>query len=192
MIKGFFVLLVLIAGSRSFGDIVPPKTLNAVSDSSKVSFLAVGKPSFIKIKGEGKNVTGSVTVVNSLVNGSFKFPLKTLSTGIDMRDRHMKEKYLKVETYPMAELKLSEINLPKSWSLKNAELKDVAFKGTMTLHDKQSVVSGTFEMLKGANGMYNIKAVFPLKMTEYNIEIPVYAGIHVVDSIDVTVESALQ
>src|ERR1700743_1526023 len=70
------------------------------SPTGTVTFLAVGKPSAIKINGTGEAAKGSLTLAaDNKASGVLTFNLKSLNTGIDLRDKHMKEKYLQVDQF---------------------------------------------------------------------------------------------
>ena len=50
--------------------------------------------------GESDSLKGRVNLADS--SFSFSFLLETLSTGIALRDKHMRDKYLKTKDYPLA------------------------------------------------------------------------------------------
>ena len=149
-------------------------------ESGKVEFLAVGKPSFLKVKGEGVTPTGTMTVTNGKATGEFSFDLSKLSTGIEMRDEHMKEKYLEVGKHPKAIVRFKDI-----------EVKDGAAKGAipaeLELHGQKKPITMDAELKAGkATGKFKIK------LSDYAIEIPKYSGITIADDVDVTIESVLK
>ncbi len=164
----------------------PAVTPSAVTDktltleSGKVEFLAVGKPSFLKVKGEGSTPTGTLTVANGKASGEFSIELAKLSTGIDMRDEHMKDKYLEVAKHPKAIVRFKDI-----------DVKDGAAKGAipaeLELHGQKKPITMDAELKDGkATGKFKIK------LSDYAIEIPKYSGITIADDVDVTIESVLK
>ena len=75
----------------------------------KVEFLAVGQPSALKIRGklsDEKPISGSLEVVDGSLSGTAKVKLDGFDTGIELRNRHMKEKYLETGKYPETAVKL--------------------------------------------------------------------------------------
>ena len=60
--------------------------------------MAIGRPAAIKILGKSKGPSGELKIQKSdqdfLVNGEAIIDLDSFETGINMRDQHMKEKYL--------------------------------------------------------------------------------------------------
>jgi hypothetical protein len=70
--------------------------------NTSVTFEATGKPSFIKIKGEGTKLTHTEKKEKDKKIDLFEFDMADLNSGIDLRDLHMKEKYLKTKEFPKA------------------------------------------------------------------------------------------
>ncbi|HTL12937.1 MAG TPA: YceI family protein [Bdellovibrionota bacterium] len=149
----------------------------------KVRFLAVGKPSLLKIKGEGQSLNGSATADvkgdQAKIGGTFTVDLKGLKTGIGMRDHHMQEKYLESEKFPQATLKLA----PFSGKLGSEQ----EFKGDLTLKGVTKPVTGKATVTQSKAGEFEVKATFPIKLTDYPVGVPTFAGVTVAD--DVTVET---
>ena len=69
-----------------------------------VVFQAKGFPTFITIKGETKNLDGTLKVEGGKAMGSFKVAMTSLKTGMDLRDDHMINKYLEAKKFPQATL----------------------------------------------------------------------------------------
>src|SRR5690606_11577727 len=153
--------------------------------SGQVVFEAVGKPSFLKIKGQGEGPTGEVRLAPK-IQGTFKFKMDTLKTGIDLRDQHMKEKYLQVAEHPTAELKIEDVqNFDPA-----KESQSLPFTGHLTIHGVQKPVAGNVDVTKEDKG-YKVKAAFETKISDYAIDIPSYSGITVADAVKVSVETKL-
>ena len=161
-------------------------TLKAQPQSGAVTFEAVGKPSFLKIKGQGEGPSGNIQIDKS-ITGEFKFKLDTLNTGISLRDSHMKEKYLEVAKHPEAQLKLQEV---KDWSVEKGEAQAVPFKGSLTIHGVEKPVTGTVDIKKKDAG-YSVVANFETKISLYAIDLPSYAGVTVADDVKVSVKTDL-
>lgn len=149
---------------------------------SHLEFVAVGKPAMIKIVGESNEVTGSLTSdSNGSFSGTLSLNIKSLKTGIEMRDEHMKEKYLEVEKYPTAYLKVQRLPAPAAGkSLKNT------FSWPLSLHGIEKNVDVTVDMKNSAEG-YSGDAEFSLKLSDYNIAIPTYLGVKVADKVEIKV-----
>lgn len=125
------------------------------------SFIA--KSSDLAIKGYAKK-SGEVLQAKDIV-----IPLNTLKTGIDLRDRHMREKYFETQKFPQA-------------ILKEATGKNGKFTGTLVVRDVAKAVTGTYAVESG-----NFIAKFRCKVSDFKIQAPKYMGVGVQDEVDVEV-----
>lgn len=181
-----FVSLLTLTASFALAAPAPAKTaFTAAPEKGSVEFLAIGKPAMLKIAGKGEGPTGTLSLDGGKFGGELRFKLSTLNTGIDLRDRHMKEKYLKVEQNPTATLKLTSITGVADYPLPG-EKKDVPFTGTLELSGKTQPVNGVAQLLPKPDGV-GVDAAFDLVLTDYGIEIPSYAGIKVAEKVNVRV-----
>jgi polyisoprenoid-binding protein YceI len=153
-------------------------------DGGATKFLAVGRPSLLKIHGEGKGPIGDLTLEKNLASGQLEIDISSFTTGIEMRDHHMKEKYLEVGKFPKATLSLKSVAIPEAKDLP----KDFPFEAELTLHGVPQPVKGTAHLAKAGDG-YDFNAHFPVKITDHKIDIPSYGGIKVADSVEVEVNS---
>lgn len=95
--------------------------------------------------------------------------LTSLSTGISMRDKHLKEK-LQTDKFPTATLVTGEGENGKG-------------KGKITIRGITKDIEGSYKDL----GDGFAQATFPLKITDFNLEQPKYLGVEVEDQFEVTV-----
>ena len=150
--------------------------LSAASDSH-VSFDASG-PAGMKIEGS----TADLTVADDGVNVVATVPLANLSTGIGLRDHHMKEKYLEVAKYPVATLTIvrSALKIPRAGESSTG---DVA--GTVQLHGQTHPVTVHYDA-KGDGASFSVRGAFHINMNEFGITVPVYLGVTVKPDVDVS------
>lgn len=154
----------------------------------QVSFVAKGKPAMIKIKGTGQGVTGSLIEKDRLLSGTLTFDLNTLNTEIDLRDEHMKNKYLEVQKFPQARLHLKNLKIPQNQS------GTIDFSGEMEIKGVTKPVQGQVTLLPNTDpkspNQVQIQAELPLKLSNYpNIGVPSYMGITVAEEVNITVRS---
>lgn len=158
--------------------------------NGSVKFFALGNPSAIRINGVGVAPEGKIDITSdqktSKINGNFNFDLNSLNSGIEMRDSHMKEKYLEVDKFPTAQLSIEALKT-EGIILKNFNKKDLPFTGKLNLHGQNRAVSGTTE-IKMENDQLKILAKFKIKSSDFSINIPTFAGITVGDEIEIEVE----
>jgi polyisoprenoid-binding protein YceI len=118
-------------------------------------------------------------------DGSLAVDLRTLDTGISLRDDHLREKYLEVDKgagYDKAVL--SDVDL-KGLNSDAPEGKG-SFTGLLTLHGVKKTVTGPVEVKKTGSGL-RVKASFPVNLSEYNIPEPRYLGVGVKNTVQVEV-----
>jgi polyisoprenoid-binding protein YceI len=161
-------LLSLSAASRA--------ALSTATDS-RVSFGAAG-PAGMKIEGS----TPDLSVADDGANIVVTVPLANLSTGIGLRDHHMKEKYLEVQKYPSATLTIarSALKFPRGSEQASA---DVAAK--VQIHGQTRPTTVHYDA-KGDGTSYSAHGVFRLNMNDFGIEVPSYLGVTVKPDVDVS------
>jgi len=163
------------------------KTIMFKSADGKTEFTAVGKPAMIKINGEGEGPEGTAKVSKDLVQLDVKVNLEKLSTKIDLRDEHMKNKYLETSKYPTANLVIKDLKLKESLDgLALDKDLEVPFNGDLTLHGKTQSVTGTAIIKKQGTQIIG-SADFTIKIMEHLDTLPSWAGIKVADEVKVKV-----
>lgn len=173
--------VLLIAALFVAGDFALAANVNVTKN--QVEFLAVGKPSAIKIRGQGQSLKNQLQWSGGKLSGSFHFDLDSLNTGIELRDKHMKEKYLETGKFKTAELQLQPVDLPKELCTSGAGNQHLPFAGTLKLHGIEKPVKGELD-LQGGKGQGSATAQFDLNLSDYQIEIPAYMGIKVADRVE--------
>jgi polyisoprenoid-binding protein YceI len=117
-----------------------------------------------EIQGSAKKEGAKIMAANIIV------PLGKLSTGIGLRDTHMKEKYLEVQKFPNAELITGEGTDGKG-------------KAKLKIHGVEKEVEGTYKVLSDKM----VQAEFQIKLTDFNITGVRHLGVGVKDDVKVTV-----
>ncbi len=155
--------------------------------SGQLNFTAVGSPGILKIRGNAIDDApkGQVEIKNGEANGDFTFNLTSLDTGIELRDKHMKNKYLEVEKFPNAKLKITGLKITDA-EIQAGAKKD--FVGQLTLHGETKEVKGQFEIEKTKK----LKASFPITVSDFKIDIPRYMGVTVSETVEIEIESQLE
>lgn len=158
--------------------------------SGAVAFHAVGRPSAIKINGTGAAPKGTLLMTDDgKVNGDLLLDLSSLDTGISMRTNHMKEKYLEVGKYPQAKLSITDVALPKADFAKTEYVEEsVPFKGNLSLHGVTKPIEGTARIERHGQSSV-VHAEFSVKISDYSIPVPVFAGITVANDVSLVVDA---
>ena len=177
-----YISLFLLAISASAANM----NYRLLPERSQVHFLAVGKPSALRIRGEGAGLTGEITLQANRIRGVIHFPLSTLKTGIDLRDEHMRTRYLEIDKYPTATLRLNKLVVPPAfYDQQKGEYDKLPFSGVLTLKQESQPVTGMVKLFRDGAGV-RVEATFDVKITLYPMLVPKYLGITLAD--DITVE----
>lgn len=160
-----------------------PQTEFSAAPEANATFEAVGKPSLLKIKGHGARVSGNLTLAGSDARGKFEVALDQFDTGIELRNKHMKEKYLETGKFPTAILEIDSVELPKDFK-PGSEVAGAKFNGRMTIKGVTKPVTGTVKV-SGANMAAD--ADFVIDLEQFPIGVPSYMGVTVASSVNVHV-----
>jgi polyisoprenoid-binding protein YceI len=137
-------------------------------------------------------LTGAVTASargSRAFDGSLTVDLRTLDTGIGLRNEHLRENYLEVDKGPGFEMAtLSEIDL-NGFNADAPEGKG-SFAGLLTLHGVRKTVTGTVDVRQAGAGL-RVKASFSVDLSDYSIRKPRYLGIGIKDIVQVEVAFAV-
>ena len=79
-------------------------------------------------------VTGELKEDKGKLSGKFEVDLRSLDTGLDLRNEHMRDKYLETDKFPNAVFELDPL-----------EIGSKTFTGLMTLHGRSKKITGGFE-----------------------------------------------
>lgn len=183
MLKARFFALILTWG---FVPLSAHSTilLDLSKQTSKVEFFAVGKPSLIKINGTGGKLTGNLEIEKNQVKGQFKVNLDEFTTGIALRDQHMKEKYLEVSKFAEATFEIEKIELPEDFLSTKKIYSNVPFEGKFSLHGVEKKLKGIAEVDTRKDNPA-VATEFKVLVSDYKINIPTYLGIKVADEVTV-------
>ncbi len=160
------------------------------SAQGSVQFKALGNPSALVITGEGPGPEGQLKITDEKsVEGALDFDLKTLKTGLGLRDRHMRDKYLEVEKFPVAKFTPTVVPWKDPSAANQTAVTSAPFTGKLTLHGVEAPVSGTMTTKPAAGGKVDCEFSFKIKMADYKIDTPKFAEITVAETVDVIVKS---
>jgi polyisoprenoid-binding protein YceI len=159
------IILILILNSSMFS------TEYDVDKSKNNLVKFISSATFQEFEGVTNNVDGYLFFKdNDLLSGSdlyFEVDLRTLDTGIGLRNRDMRENYLETDKYPITHYKGKIIYMDK---VSDGEYK-VTVDGNMFIHGvtRPLKINGNLFPVEGG---YRVKAYFDVLLTDYNIEIP--------------------
>ena len=116
----------------------------------------------------------------SNVSGGCKVDLRTLDTGINLRNTHMKENHLHTDKFPYTEFSLKSVS--GAVSLKAGQMVEFIAKGEFTLHGvtREIEIPIRAELFndssntpyKNSSGVLHITGEFIIKLADYDIPLP--------------------
>lgn len=135
---------------------------------------------------------GDVTEMSArpaALGGSLSIDLKSLDTGIELRNDHLRNVYLEVDKgQEFDRAVLTDIRLEGvDWDTFQGKTE---FSGTFLLHGTRKTVSGTAEIHRQATGV-RVEASFPIELAEFGIAQPRYLGIGVKSRVEARVDLVL-
>ena len=166
-----FAMIGLIAAA-------PATAALSTSGDARIVFKAAG-PAGLSFEGKGHDVKlkedGNAVVVSVKLDG--------LATGIELRDRHMKEKYLETGKYPTATLEVdkSKLHFPDGSAVSGSA------DGKLTLHGVTRPVKVSYHA-EGDSKQAKVDGTMRINMKDFKIEVPNYLGVTVKPTIDVEVK----
>jgi polyisoprenoid-binding protein YceI len=139
------------------------------------------------------SVTGKVALTEGSrdVTGAFVVDLRTLDTGIGLRDAHLRDNYLEVSRgpgYDTAVLDAIVLEAPAPVAGQSVTLR---FRGVLTLHGQGAPVAGIAEVSHKKDRL-EVKVSFPMRIDLHAIARPTYLGVGVMNQIEVTVRATLK
>jgi polyisoprenoid-binding protein YceI len=119
------------------------------------------------------------------IDGSLVVDLRTLETGIGLRDYHMRDRYLEVskgEGYSSAILSGIHLDgIDPAMPVGKAH-----FRGSLQLHGQEHEVAGTADIRRTGQD-FRVQASFPVKVSDFAITSPSYLGVGVRNDVVVAV-----
>ncbi|MFW6347629.1 MAG: YceI family protein [Cyclonatronaceae bacterium] len=120
-----------------------PSTLHAqtfIGEEGYVEF--VSSAPLLEFTGQSNHLTGLIDLEENMVD--FYVDLNTIDTGIELRNRHMRDSYLKTEQFPFAEFTGSLATL---YDFDKGGIQEVKTSGVFSIHgvEREMDIQGTIE-----------------------------------------------
>ncbi|NUQ73081.1 MAG: YceI family protein [Polyangiaceae bacterium] len=148
----------------------------ATQGQSSVEFKAAG-PAGLSIVGTSSEVRASETADSVVI----VVPLAKLDTGIELRNKHMRDKYLETGKYPNAELVVAKS------AIKYPDVGSGEAAGQLKLHGQTKSIRVKYEAKKSGGG-FAVAGSFRINIKDFGIEQPSYMGLSVKPEVDVAVK----
>lgn len=168
------IVLLVVVPSSIYGQV-----FRTYGSDAKVQ----GATSMSSYTGETDQLKGTINLNADTVY--FELPLKTIKTGIKLRDKHMREA-LEVKKFPKTRFSGQII----TGSPQKGETVTSTVKGDYTIHGvtKQIEVTGTVEW---KDDQLIVNASFSINITDYGIERPTVMFVSVYDKHEISIDATL-
>ncbi len=145
---------------------------------ARVSFTASG-PAGMKIVG----TTSELATTDDGQTITVTVALAHLTTGIELRDKHMRERYLEVQAYPTTTLTIprASLSIPAPGATQTGDP-----PATVTLHGQTRPASFHYSATN-EGGNLRVDATLHLNMRDFGVTVPTYLGVTVKPDVDIDV-----
>lgn len=136
-----------------------------LTQNGSVTFIS--RAPMLEFEGKSSNLVGLVNVSADSVD--FYIDLNTLDTGIELRNRHMRDSYLETAKFPFAEFTGA---FSPSFDVSSGSKQNVTAKGKFSIHGvtKEMEIPGTITQIN--QNEIKLEAEWIIKLSDFNIEIP--------------------
>ncbi len=141
----------------------------------------MGHPSALNVNGLGPKPKGSLQLVDGNLTGDLVMDMSKLTAGMSLRTNHMKEKVFEVKKFPEAKLTFNELKLI-------AGADSLPFRGTLLFHGVSKPVEGKMKITRKEDD-FEVSADFEIKLTDFDIKPPAFAGITIEDKVSIAVNT---
>lgn len=165
------LLVIYLVAAESFGQ-------KFISENNKSSFFSEAPMENI----EAHSYKG-ISILN-VETGEivFSIPIRTFEFEKSLMQEHFNENYLESHQYPKAKFKGKIVDFQQE-----AGKQQVTAKGTLEIHGVSQEVSVPGELIFDDQEI-KIKAIFPVKVADYNISIPKINISNIAEIVEVTLD----
>ncbi len=157
-----------------------------VVEKSEVSFAA--KITGGSFSGSTHSIIGYAKYdeKNFTVTSELEIDAASLTTGISLRDKHMREKYLETEKFPKILFSV------KDATASNAAKSESELSGTVTIKGTAKEEKIKISVEEGSESQRIVKAKFPINILDFNIKQPKFLVIEMKPVVEVSLRLVLQ
>ncbi len=155
------------------------------TESGAVEFLS--KAPLNEFTGKSGKLNGLVDLEKQTFD--FFIDLNTISTGIGLRDRHMRENYLETKKYPFAEFvgKIKE-----EISVQKGASKNATAIGKFKIHGVERSIEVPGKITFLSEDEIRLEAKFIVKLSDYKIDVPKVVFYELAEEQEVTINTILR
>ncbi|MBY0504736.1 MAG: YceI family protein [Bryobacteraceae bacterium] len=166
-----------------------PRSFEAANGT--VKFIASTNLGAISIHGESKALSGQVQATSSgtqltVEELEARLDPKSLSTGMSLRDQHMRDKIFAVgQSLPELKFTAAKLQCPPPDAAKESTCQ---VQGSFSLRGIAKPFAMALKVKQAGQGTYKVSGEGKLKLTSFGIEPPCQLGVCVVDDVQLKLE----
>ena len=164
-LSSLVLILSLLASGAAHSDA-------SVAGTPKVSFHAEGSPGALDIEG----TTADLRVADDGKTLTFTVPIDSVTTGITLRDHHMRSEYAETSLFPNATLTLDRASIP--WPSEVGQSASGVADAVFTAHGIPLPAQVTYVAKRTKTGT-RLTGEFDFDVSRHGIQIPSYLGVTV-------------
>jgi polyisoprenoid-binding protein YceI len=171
--------------------VISPGGQNLVKFTSKAPMETV--------EGKTRQASGSIDAnldnLGDSVRVEIEVDLASLDTGIDMRNKHMRENHLETSKYPKVAFHGRTVLQPTQTSLAPGQKVSFQCEGAFDLHGVTRTIQIPVSVTRnqdGAKSSLHIEASFPVKLADYKIPRPQFLVMRLDETQVITVDLTAQ
>lgn len=165
---------------------------------SRTYEIAPGAPNLVTFEvadnvdpfdGKTARVSGTIVADPAAVAQSsveLSVDLSSLDTGVDLRNRHMREKYLHTARFPNATFKSASVAGPATIGV--SQPADLTITGDFALHGVTKRLTIPVRVVLLADGRIHVTSRFNVKMPDFGISVPKNVLVTVDDEVQVRLD----
>ncbi len=183
MKKALVAMLMLATAIPAIAETI---TFNINDDKKRDIVTFTSKAPLETIVGRTAEIKGFVTLdpddIAGTAQAAFEVNLASLKTGINLRDKHMKEQYLETDKYPTAVFKMTGVSNASENVLKDNTVIEFTAQGDFTMHGvtKEMSIPIAVKYMKKSEqtqarlpgDLLQITAEFYLLLSDFHIKRP--------------------
>ena len=151
---------------------------------SETNFSATGKPAFIKANGNAPLTKAIFQLLDNKLSGMAEVDLRKLDSGIELRDEHLKKKYLHTDKFPVATLVIPKQKVDISGKMNK-------LKATLNFHGAKNEILLDTSIEKSGNKL-SVISNFKILLTDYAVTLPSFQGITAADKVKLRVKTEFE
>ena len=139
--------------------------------AGKLDFYDVGNPGAVSVHGKSSSLAGTFFLDSGELNGELRVPSDSFTTGLKLRDHHLKQNVFESSKFPDIFLKITSLKVPAE----PGKHEKLPFMASLHLHGVIKKVMGLADITLTEKNM-KLSAHLDIKLSDYGITPPEFKG----------------